>query len=1002
MVRIFSLNCNGLKDPARCKLLKERLIGHKVDVCFLQETRVDSMALGMSIQAKLGGKIFWSLTNNRGKGVGIYINDDFECNIKGFDFDYFGRYVYVDIDFEEYSFRFVNVYAPNIPKERKEFFHSLYSVLLCSRPIVLGGDFNCVEDTSLDKRGGNSFLGQAGWDELSVIIHDFDLLDCFRYKYPLCQEFTWSRRDVSCRLDRFYVSVCMLSALNDIRHILYPFSDHRFVALTLSNFDHIKVGHSYWKLNTTLLQDLDYKDYIRLVIKTYLEKPCEDQNLLLWWDNFKELIKSKTILFSKNKKKRENYEVNLLRKQYYSLDRKGDWEGASTVKDKLLNIEKEKLKGAQVRSKAQNLEDHENPTKFFLRKELFRGKQKVIREVIDTQGNKCTETSSILQTFVDYYSSLFSAESIDDVVVTDLLHNVPTIDENDVEQLGAVITIDEIKVALMSMSSGKSPGSDGLTKEFYVEFSDLLFPVLERLFNYAFVAGSLSTSQRMSYITLLCKDANNPEKLTNYRPISLLNVDYKILTKALCNRLKLVIDQVVHPDQTCAVPGRSIIDSCHLVRDVLDYCNDKNISGILLSLDQQKAFDRVSHEYLFHTLNAFGVGDGFLKWIKLIYSNIFSCVIVNQFVSEPFAVSRSVRQGCSLSPLLYVLCLEPVLIKIRNDIDVKGIKIPGQKLEQKATAFADDSNFFLSDDNSVRLVLCWFEYFGKGSGAKLNKTKSEGHFFGKWKNRSDHPFGICWVKKLKIFGILFGDVSSEEIWSPIFNKMQKTLNLYKNRSLSMYGKAVIVNSMILSKLWYVVSVVSIPDDFIKKIDKLVFAFYWNCNAEFLARQTLYLPKLKGGINAINIRLKIASIHLSQICKIIFDDKSPAWVSFGHIWLGLRLIRFDMYTFSNAIPHRNEDLPSFYRSLSATLLSVFKDYPLLSVLKGAGCKFFYQQFISMSAEIPKVIGNFPQIDFQQVFQSLLHKFIDPITLNVSFKLAHDVCQWLIVCMSIICL
>jgi hypothetical protein len=457
----------------------------------------------------------------------------------------------------------------------------------------------------------------------------------------------------------------------------------------------------------------------------------------------------------------------------------------------------------------------------------------------------------------------------------------------------------------------------------------------------------------------------------------------------MCNRLKSVLHQVIHKDQTCAVPDRSIIDSCHLVRDIIDYYNDRNLPGVLLSLDQEKAFDRVSHDYLFRVLDAFGMGDGFTRWIKTFYTDIYSCVVVNQCISEPFPVTRSVRQGCSLSPLLYVLCLEPILNKIRKDDSIKGVKIPGQLEQQKTSAFADDGNFFLTNDESVGKVISWFDYFGKGSGAKLNKGKSKVLYFGKWKTRSDHPFGISWAEKLKIFGVWFGKITIEEVWTPVFNKIKKTLDLYRGRILSMYGRAIIVNTMILSKLWYLASVVNLPDSFIRKVEKEIFSFFWSSKTEFLARSTLQLPREKGGINVINIRLKIASIQLSQIGKIIFDDDTLGWVKFGHIWLGLRLIRFPGYFFTNSIPHRGDHLPAFYQALSVTLTTIFRDFPSLPISKGAKCKSFYKQLLKRYEIIPKVIGTFPQINFVKVFGDLCNRCIDPLTYTVSYKLAHNI-------------
>ena len=111
--------------------------------------------------------------------------------------------------------------------------------------------------------------------------------------------------------------------------------------------------------------------------------------------------------------------------------------------------------------------------------------------------------------------------------------------------------------------------------------------------------------------------------------------------------------------------------------------NRKNLSACFIPLDQEKAFDRVSWSYLYDTLKAFGFDDDFLKWIKLLYTDISSSVIVNNFISEPFSLKRGVRQGCSLSPLLYVICLEPFANKIRNLDEIKGLKLPGSNLEAK-------------------------------------------------------------------------------------------------------------------------------------------------------------------------------------------------------------------------------------------------------------------------------------------------------------------------------
>ena len=122
-------------------------------------------------------------------------------------------------------------------------------------------------------------------------------------------------------------------------------------------------------------------------------------------------------------------------------------------------------------------------------------------------------------------------------------------------------------------------------------------------------------------------------------------------------------------------------------------------------------------------------------------------------------MKRGVRQDCSLSPLLYVICLKPFANKIRNLDEIKGLKLPGSNLEAQISAYADDSLAILTTDTSIKNYFHWVKLFYRVSGSKVNYDKSKGLFLGKWKTRSDHPFGISWVKSLKVFGYYFGNTA---------------------------------------------------------------------------------------------------------------------------------------------------------------------------------------------------------------------------------------------------
>ena len=218
------------------------------------------------------------------------------------------------------------------------------------------------------------------------------------------------------------------------------------------------------------------------------------------------------------------------------------------------------------------------------------------------------------------------------------------------------LTLAECKVALDGMASGKSPGLDGLPAEFYQRFWPVLGPDMVEVLNFSYASGRLSSSQRSGLITLLYKRGDRLE-MKNWRPITLLCVDYKIAAKAIANRLLQVLPSIIHPDQSCGVRGRNPVVNNRLMQDDINNCG---LGRAVLSLAQEKAFDRVDWSFLLHVLATMHFSPSFQQWVRLFYSRISSRILVNGEQSSSFFVSRGVRQGCPLSPLLYVIMAETI------------------------------------------------------------------------------------------------------------------------------------------------------------------------------------------------------------------------------------------------------------------------------------------------------------------------------------------------------
>ena len=190
--------------------------------------------------------------------------------------------------------------------------------------------------------------------------------------------------------------------------------------------------------------------------------------------------------------------------------------------------------------------------------------------------------------------------------------------------------------------------------------------------------------------------------MKNYRPISLINVDLKILTKALTNRLKKVLPSIIHFTQT-TVDGRRIDNTVHMLRDFVQLANTENWESAFIFLDQEKAFDRVNHVFLYKTIRAFGIGPVFIRWLRQIYSNATTRVRVNGYLSANILLRRGVRQGCPLSPILYVLIIEILALQFRKNPDIVGFTVGGEKIV--SMHYADDAIIIILQNKCFKEVI---------------------------------------------------------------------------------------------------------------------------------------------------------------------------------------------------------------------------------------------------------------------------------------------------------
>ena len=322
----------------------------------------------------------------------------------------------------------------------------------------------------------------------------------------------------------------------------------------------------------------------------------------------------------------------------------------------------EKVKGAQIRSRLHWAEKGEKNTSFFLNLENSRQTANTIYKIKTKDGEIVHDNRDILNVTENYYDTLYNSTKPTTKNIKDYLNKIDIPKLNAEEEIicEGEITTDECDQVIKELKLNKSPGLDGLPGEFYKTLWPYFGKYLVGVFNECFDNDEVSHSQKQSVIRLIFKKRNK-EELKNYRPIN-----FKIIAFTLANRLQNVIGKIISPDQTAYINNLFIGQNIRLVSDVIEFSNEKNLDGVLLSLDYEKAFDTAEHKFIFECLQLYNFGPDFIKWIKTLYTKSEIYIKNNGYLSGNIHPSRGVKQGCPISAMLFILIVETLAISIRK------------------------------------------------------------------------------------------------------------------------------------------------------------------------------------------------------------------------------------------------------------------------------------------------------------------------------------------------
>lgn len=1008
-LKIVTLNVNGLRDANKRLSFLQWLSHLSADIVCLQETHAAFASEAETWFSSFGFQVASSPGSIHSCRATILFRSVFHLRNVWYDSE--GRFVLCEFSFRERIFRVCCLYAPNRNPARDDFFSFISDSVDPSVPTVVCGDFNAVFDRVSDRRGSlPSDAGRESCQSLAALFQDCCVLDIWCALHPSLRGYTWDRPDgsLSSRIDFVGCPYSWASSVESCDIYPCPFSDHSALIFCTSIPDAIPPGPGRWHLNTSILNDTDFTELVsEFWLAWRLRKNCFN-SLMDWWDFGKAKIKGLAIRFCCQKSLVRNHSRSLLSNLAQHLKSKIDdgviscTEIYHNVLAQVAELDAFAAKGSQIRSRIRWAEEGETSSSFFFRLEKKRAIENWVSAIRNSQDVVVSDIKEICSSWRSFYSELFSASVTDSAVASSLLNNISSVLlSHQSSQCDGLLELSEVFSALQGMARNKAPGSDGLPVEFYLRFWDILGSDLTEVLNSAFISNSLSDSQKTGLISLIFKKGDRLS-CKNWRPITLLNVDYKLCARAIAGRLLKVLHLVVAPDQTCGVPGRFIGENVALLRDVVSFASETDCPLAILSLDQEKAFDRVDWDFLYATLSKMGFGDSFIRWVKLCYIDISSSVIVNGYLTRPFKPSRGVRQGCPLSPLLYILTMEVLAVNIRLNPNIVGIRVPRISDSLPVLSlYADDTSVIVSSDRAIVAVFDTYSQFEKASGSKLNLEKCEGLWLDSWRSRVDAPVAIRWTSiKIKVLGVFIGNISLDELnWRPRLDAVENCLASWRSRSLSFQGKALVVNALVLSRVWYVASLIHMPRWVLSELNSLCFKFFWSGKRDLVARDVVCQPRELGGFSVVNTSFKVAALLVQWVRR--FMASPNAWVSLLTYWFFDRFGVSPFVVFSSPFDFDPSCLPPFYCSL---LLAWRKSggcffNPLNSLAIGhctvesLTCKFVYQHILFLNPCSPHCVDKFRPtfgvLYWPSTWMQLSLMPLDRKVIDLSWKISHGV-------------
>ena len=502
-------------------------------------------------------------------------------------------------------------------------------------------------------------------------------------------------------------------------------------------------------------------------------------------------------------------------------------------------------------------------------------------------GAEVTDPIAINNEIESFYKSLY--EKGDSKIVNESklkeYVNIQKLESEEIFKMNVPISKEDLFQTLKSCSDSAS-GPDGipysLIKLTWNYFGELLI----NAWNFSKEIKELTHSHRSSYLRLIPKEGKDHTQIKNWRPITLSNCDFKIITKTLSKKLTLAVANTISSTQVAYIPGRQITNNLHLILHMIEKSPEEDVSGMLVSLDAEKAFDSVEHWFIKAILKKLGL-DTLIETFDLLYKDQTVDILLNGGKAGSYKIKNGVKQGDALSCIIFILCMELLIRNIQNDPEIKMIKTKGEDIP-KIVAYADDIACMInSDQNSLERIFLHYGHLTDLSGLKLNADKTE--IISNSHNKSysivyQNPrYELDISSSMRVNGLTLTydlPVLQSINFNKLYTAMSDQLRLWSKRNLSILGKILIYKTFGLSQILYIGSVIQLSKKDEAKITELIYKFIWNKDMDKLKapdrikRSTLANPIKELGFGMIDFRDVIKSIRINTVIKALNNNAHP--------------------------------------------------------------------------------------------------------------------------------